>query len=357
LTKVFLSWSGKRSEALARELYHWLPRVLHTLIPWMSTHDIQSGRHWSLELGRSLAGHNVGILCVTPENYLAPWLIFEAGALSRSLAKGKVIPLLFGMALGSLEGPLSQFQAATLERDQVFRLLASLNSESKNPVSSDVLKDTFEKFWPELELAVKAIAKQLVPGDDETVHNILKVLAHHNIARPLTGSIYFDSGYESHALYSSLTEVAEQRLLIFGRKNRKLFDKDHVSFVSKLKDRIGSGFDFRIMFLDPEAPPEVLRCAHRDNDIADQIRGCMTRARSALTEAGIDFARHCRTYNIHRTVSFVVVDSAVLYSPITLDEDGYARPLTKVPFTLANASRTFGRDLIASFDRLWDKTS
>src|SRR5581483_298169 len=102
MIRVFLSWSGHRSRAMAAILHEWLPKVLQSVEPWMSTDDIQKGRRWSVEIGANLQKHRVGIICVTPENLSAPWLLFEAGALSRSLRSGKVIPLVLGLTPGEL---------------------------------------------------------------------------------------------------------------------------------------------------------------------------------------------------------------------------------------------------------------
>jgi hypothetical protein len=81
--RIFLSWSKQRSGALANELRDWLPRVIQSLHPWMSHSDIEKGSQWFLEVGRSLARSKIGIICLTPENIGNPWLLFEAGALSK----------------------------------------------------------------------------------------------------------------------------------------------------------------------------------------------------------------------------------------------------------------------------------
>ena len=108
---VFISWSGERSRQLARELKWWLPRVLSPVKPWMSDSDIQKGDRWSEQIGHQLRDHRVGIICVTPENTSSEWLLFEAGALSKTFGEGRVCPVLLGIRPTELEGPLtSKFQ-------------------------------------------------------------------------------------------------------------------------------------------------------------------------------------------------------------------------------------------------------
>ena len=90
--KVFISWSGKRSQALANMLRDWLPNVIQAIKPWMSDVDIDKGSRWSKDIALQLEESKVGIICLTPENLEAPWILFEAGALSKSLEKTYVCP-------------------------------------------------------------------------------------------------------------------------------------------------------------------------------------------------------------------------------------------------------------------------
>ena len=50
-------------------------------------------------------------MCVTRENYLTPWINFEAGALSKAFGHARVVPRLLDMPISDLTGPLVQFQA------------------------------------------------------------------------------------------------------------------------------------------------------------------------------------------------------------------------------------------------------
>jgi TIR domain len=90
--KVFLSWSGERSRIMAAALRDWLPLVLYYVRPWVSGKDIQAGERWSLEVGKKLEESNFGILCLTKDNLNAPWMLFEAGALSKAISTAAVCP-------------------------------------------------------------------------------------------------------------------------------------------------------------------------------------------------------------------------------------------------------------------------
>jgi hypothetical protein len=76
-----------------------------------------------MELAKALEGAELGILCLTKENLSSPWILFEAGALSKSMSEGRVVPLLVDLQPTDLDGPLSQFQAITATKEGIRRLL------------------------------------------------------------------------------------------------------------------------------------------------------------------------------------------------------------------------------------------
>jgi hypothetical protein len=93
--KVFISWSGDDSKTLAEFTSTWLPRVIQEVEPWISTHDIDTGEKWQEALSASLSDPTaIGLLIVTKTNFKQPWLLFEAGALSK-LNGSRVTPLLW----------------------------------------------------------------------------------------------------------------------------------------------------------------------------------------------------------------------------------------------------------------------
>lgn len=98
--KVFISWSGERSQIFAQALHEWLPMVLQSIVPWLSQADIAAGERWADKIAKELEGCNFGILSVTRENIASPWILFEAGALAKLMQEGRVIPLI--LAFGQL---------------------------------------------------------------------------------------------------------------------------------------------------------------------------------------------------------------------------------------------------------------
>src|ERR1700684_2611083 len=88
---VFISWSGERSIHIAEALRWWLKMVVQATKPFMSKTDIDKGSRWHIELAKALESMKVGIICLTPENLSASWLLFEAGALSKTMDKGTLV--------------------------------------------------------------------------------------------------------------------------------------------------------------------------------------------------------------------------------------------------------------------------
>jgi hypothetical protein len=80
--KVFLSHSGDRSKAMALALEDFVPKLVPAVEPWIST-GIDKGARWAPEIAENLEASGVGIVCLTSDNLTEPWILFEAGALSK----------------------------------------------------------------------------------------------------------------------------------------------------------------------------------------------------------------------------------------------------------------------------------
>jgi hypothetical protein len=162
--KVFISWSGERSHALADGLHDWLPLVLHYVQPWLSQADIEAGQRWADQVAKELEACNFGILCVTRENVSSPWVLFEAGALAKSMQGSRVIPLLLDLEFRDITGPLAQFQAKKVDRNGLFEVIQSLNQSAQHAVPDARVAQLFDALWPELEKKVNAIPSLTSPA-------------------------------------------------------------------------------------------------------------------------------------------------------------------------------------------------
>ena len=178
--KVFLSWSGNLSKQLAEAIRDWLPGVLQLVTPYFTPADIEKGARWSADIARELDSSQVGILCITRDNLHSDWILFEAGALSKSLDKAHVCPILFGITPTDLSGPLKQFQTTSFERTEMHKLISVINGRlGEQKLASKTLDSVFEKWWPDLEkrideiLGAKALPEKPVRSDRELIEEIL----------------------------------------------------------------------------------------------------------------------------------------------------------------------------------------
>ncbi|HEU4562487.1 MAG TPA: toll/interleukin-1 receptor domain-containing protein [Longimicrobium sp.] len=164
--KVFLSWSGERSRVIAEALRKWLPDVIQNIEPWMSAADIDAGARWNRHIEDELKTTQVGILCLTRDNQKAPWILFEAGALAKTVSDTLVCPYLIGFSSADLiSGPLTRFQAKEANAGGTWDLVLTLNRALKDhALPEERLKRIFDRFWPDLE---NVLAELPLPADDQ----------------------------------------------------------------------------------------------------------------------------------------------------------------------------------------------
>jgi hypothetical protein len=158
--KVFLSWSGPRSKAVAELLNDWLRCVLQACKPWISSRDIDRGALWFTEISGQLSDTGIGIVCLTADNKNKPWILFEAGALAKGLSHARVCTLLIDLKPSEIEDPLAQFNHTFPERESMWGLVRTLNGSLQNQsIDERVLVNVFATYWPQFESEFKKIVK------------------------------------------------------------------------------------------------------------------------------------------------------------------------------------------------------
>jgi hypothetical protein len=139
----------------------------------MSEHDIAAGARWGHELTSQLSESRIGVICLTPENLSAPWLLFEAGALAKSISESRVIPYRLGLSSADVVFPLAQFQGVDADEDGTRRLLLSLNAVRDLPMPEDRLERIFARWWPDFSSRINSIpaptSSQVKQRDDRAL--------------------------------------------------------------------------------------------------------------------------------------------------------------------------------------------
>lgn len=182
--KVFISWSGN-SKGVAQAINKSLPSLFDDASPWIST-DNRSGSIWLPAIDEQLSDTDFGIICVTKENQEAPWLNFEAGALSRRVdAKRELMPVLLIDFEGMSEvgGPIAGFQMQMATLDGFFTVMKDLNACELGPqINERILRVRVEAAWKEIEKEVikvkesRSSSMMEVRSDSEKIDEVLDVV-------------------------------------------------------------------------------------------------------------------------------------------------------------------------------------
>ncbi|MCF2218401.1 MULTISPECIES: TIR domain-containing protein [Chryseobacterium] len=161
MNNIFISWSGEASMKIAQELKNWLPKIIQSSKPYYTPDDIEKGTRWLPDINAKLSECLIGLICLTKDNTEKPWILFEAGALSNRLEKSKVCPILFGLKKSEVTSPLSNFQLTTFNSSEMFDLVKSINnSMDERAVDKEVLKSTFDAFFPEFQKKIEKILNE-----------------------------------------------------------------------------------------------------------------------------------------------------------------------------------------------------
>src|SRR5262245_50622373 len=155
--KVFISWSGERGSQLGEAIRDWLPCVLQSVEPYFTPADIDKGAKWDSEIAQALEESNVGIVILTQESLGSPWVMFEAGAIARSVQRARVCPILFGIKETDLQGPLSSSQVSQFIEEDINGVMRTINKAVEKPLSDATLVSVFRHWWPILRTKVEAI--------------------------------------------------------------------------------------------------------------------------------------------------------------------------------------------------------
>jgi hypothetical protein len=163
--KVFVSWSGDLSQRVAQILRDWLPNVIQTVELYVSSEDVDKGARWFTDIANELESAEFGIICLTRDNMIAPWILFESGAISKSITQSRVVPLLIDITPTDLKGPLAQFQAATTAELDVKKLVKAVNgSSNEKRLNEFQIETAFNKWWPDLHEQLKKALEQTDGG-------------------------------------------------------------------------------------------------------------------------------------------------------------------------------------------------
>jgi hypothetical protein len=123
---------------------------------WAGCHE------WDQEISKELEASSVCIIALTRESLDSKWIMFEAGAISKSPGKPRLCTVLFGIEPTDVEGPLERFQGTKFSKEEICQLLKTINSNAREEeaLSETTLNKVFEMWWPKLEEDVNKTIKE-----------------------------------------------------------------------------------------------------------------------------------------------------------------------------------------------------
>lgn len=145
--KIFMSWSGERSKAIAEEFKSFLSKVLQQTQPFISSQDIELGSLGQNRVMQEVTERRFGLIFITPENKKSEWIHYEAGGLIKDLEKDRVVPILFGIEKKEISKPLSQFQMIEFNKKSVLDLIKQINLLTEKPLDPESLNEVFDAFF------------------------------------------------------------------------------------------------------------------------------------------------------------------------------------------------------------------
>lgn len=150
--KVFISWSGELSHAVAVILKDWIKCVLQASDPWISSQDIEKGSLWFDQINDALKDTTTGIVCLTKSNKEKPWILFEAGSMLKGLPTNQVCTLLIDLKPENIKPPLSNFNSTSLNKEDLLKLIGDINKQlGERKLEEGVLNKAFDVYWPSFE--------------------------------------------------------------------------------------------------------------------------------------------------------------------------------------------------------------
>jgi len=360
--KIFISWSKEKSLELAKVLKSWLESLFNDKIEvWVSFDDIKKGTIAMEEIENALLSSDHGLICLTKNNLREPWIMFEAGAIFKRSEVGQKRPIICSILFeGEPESlkdtPLKHFQATKFTKEDMYNLAKSIHDTMVEPVySTDRLKEYFDLHWENLSCGIKkALEDSTIGGDSMNKDAIIQVLSENNFPSPHLGDVtFYDNGFEDHPLYEILLKYAKNRLWIFGRKNKKLFDQRNARFWDGLPKKIKSGFNFKCLFLNPDAPEEIVNAAQNKRDFSKILKLSIIDAYNILNERRVTVGDLCRGYSSVRHDEVIVIDDAVLFSNIGFNNDNLPQHLTNTSFNLVGIDNEIGIYHKTKFEETW----
>ncbi|UPU39324.1 toll/interleukin-1 receptor domain-containing protein [Erysipelothrix sp. Poltava] len=168
--KVFFSWSGAKSNHIAKHFRELLENIYYDIDIYFSDQDIGAGDKWRSNIENGLDNNDLGIIFLTPDNLSSKWIYFEAGALSKVMSNENIVPIIYDLKPTDISEPLASFQAKSIEKNQILDVVLKIGKLMQFQPNSSVTERTFDLSWEKFNENVNS--KKLSKIEDQTSTDI-----------------------------------------------------------------------------------------------------------------------------------------------------------------------------------------
>lgn len=177
--EIFISWGKEPADQIANLLRKLIskifPEEVSVFVSDSPNHGIESGEDFRISLKSKLQKSDFGILILTEYNYGRPWLMYEAGALSKA-EHARVVPIVFSEVERKMESPINSFNHLKNTFDDFLKLMITIKKRYHNSTeinSEQNLKTNLSNYWNNFDKNYKIImnsfAEVKIPEDSGLV--------------------------------------------------------------------------------------------------------------------------------------------------------------------------------------------
>lgn len=211
---VFISWSGKRNKELARLFVLYGKDLLTNVSFYFSSDEIKGGEKQRQNIESGLNNTNFGIVFLTSTNLSSKWIYFEAGAISRTLEKHRIIPLLYDIDIEKIGEPFSAYQGFKIDKESLLKVFIDINDfqENWNKIPEQTIKNNFNRLWKDFDFDLKKVNEI----NEDEVHPEIRdasLLSQDDMLREILLSVR-DNEYSDPTLELDSSELVDQEYIL-----------------------------------------------------------------------------------------------------------------------------------------------
>ena len=358
---VFLSWSKTLSNHLAIEFKEFLGKVFEDdSLAWISN-DIKQGSSFFNDIEEAMRKSKVSVIFLTRDNIANPWINYELGFFN---SDGRLTLPIFFDSIDVYSDikmtPFEHLQVKSYSKESILDAIISIKKQfEETTISKEKLLENFDRYFGEYNQKVNDILSNNSLYDVDSINDIKFMLSKNlRLINQDERVLYFEHGFETHDFYSFVLKTAKKRLYIFGRKNKKLFDRSNVEDFKRISKMIKEDdFDLKILGFNPYADESVLNAAQKKRNFKGALENSINDALDVMEECDIDYHKVRRFYDFYRNELIVIMDSCVFFVNISYDIDGKPFHLTDSSFYACDISSAMGKKIFENFNTAYERAT